>query len=151
MLTFITIALDLNNIGSVCFVTKWQRQVIRRLCDVFKTCQFVITTHSPQVIGQVRAKKLRLLSHDKSGKVVLTSASQAFGMDSSWVLQNIMGVPARDYETEQELSKVFDAIDDGQYEAARTLAEKMRVEVGDFPDLQEAFALLDRFELLRQE
>lgn len=127
---------------------KWQRQVVRRLRDVFKNCQFVITTHSPQVIGQVNAKKLRLLSHDNAGKVILTEVSQAFGMDSSWVLQNIMGVPARDYETEQELSKVFDAIDKGQYEAARALAERMKVAIGDFPDLQEAFAILDRFELL---
>lgn len=130
---------------------KWQRHVIRRLREVFKNCQFVITTHSPQVIGQVKAEKLRLLSHDESGKVVLTLVAQAFGMDSSWVLQNIMGVPARDYETEQKLSKVYDTIDEGQYGAARTLAEKMRTEVGDFPDLQEAFALLDRFELLGQE
>ena len=129
---------------------KWQRQVIRKLCDVFRSCQFVITTHSPQVIGQVRAEKLRLLSHDESGKVTLNPVAQSFGMDSSWVLQNIMGVPARDYETEQKLSRVYDAIDEGKYGVARTFAEEMRVEIGDFPDLQEAFALLDRFELLGQ-
>jgi predicted ATP-binding protein involved in virulence len=126
----------------------WQRHVVRRLREVFKNCQFVITTHSPQVIGQVKAKKLRLLSLDESGKVVLTTVAQSFGMDSSWVLQNIMGVPARDYETEQKISKIYDAIDEGRYEIARSLAEEMRTEIGDFPDLQEAFALLDRFKLL---
>lgn len=130
---------------------KWQRQVIRKLQDVFKNCQFIITTHSPQVIGQVKAEKLRLLTYDDSGKVILTPVSQALGMDSSWVLQNIMGVPARDYETEQKLSKIFDEIDDENYQSARSLADALRAEIGDFPDLQEAFALLDRFELLRQE
>ncbi|MBU5635905.1 AAA family ATPase [Geomonas sp. Red69] len=129
---------------------KWQRYAIRRLREVFKNCQFVITTHSPQVIGQVKAEKLRLLSHDESGKVVLTPVTQAFGMDSSWVLQNIMGVPARDYETEQKISQIYDAIDEGKYGDARTLAEAIRSEIGDFPDLQEAFALLDRFEILGQ-
>lgn len=129
---------------------KWQRQVIRRLQEVFKKCQFVITTHSPQVIGQIKAKKLRLLSLDESGKVVLQPVSQAFGMDSSWILQNIMGVPARDYETEQKLSKVYDAIDADDYKEARRQAEKLRSEIGDFPDLQEALAMLDRFEMLGQ-
>lgn len=129
---------------------KWQRHVVRKLREVFMNCQFVITTHSPQVIGQVKADKLRLLSHDEKGKVVLTPVAQAFGMDSSWVLQNIMGVPARDYETEQKISRIYDAIDEGQFEIARTLAEEMRTDIGDFPDLQEAFALLDRFELLGQ-
>lgn len=129
---------------------KWQRHVMRRLRDKFKNCQFIITTHSPQVIGQVKGRQLRLLSHDEAGKVFLTPITQAFGMDSSWILQNIMGVPARDYETEQQISKIYDAIDQEKYKEARSITEKIRVEIGDFPELQEAVALLDRFELLRQ-
>jgi predicted ATP-binding protein involved in virulence len=130
---------------------KWQRQVIRRLREVFKNSQFVITTHSPQVIGQVNAEKLRLLTQDESNKINLTPVAQAFGMDSSWVLQNIMGVPARDYDIEQKLSKVYDAIDDGKYDIARLLGDAIRNDIGDFPDLQEAFAILDRFNLLGSE
>lgn len=129
----------------------WQRRVLRSLLTIFKGCQFVISTHSPQVIGQVRPEKLRLLHCDESGKVVQVSVSQSFGMDSSWVLQNIMGVPARDYETEQRLSAIYQAIDADRLDVARALAEELRAEIGDFPDLQEAIALLDRFALLRTE
>lgn len=127
---------------------KWQRQIVRRLRDTFRACQFVLTTHSPQVIGQVQAAKLRLLTCEQ-GKVRLLPVSQSFGMDSSWVLQNIMGVPARDYATEQALSQIFDAIDRADLKKARELAGSMRAEIGDFPDLQEAFALVERLELLR--
>lgn len=126
---------------------KWQRQVVRRLRDTFRACQFVLTTHSPQVIGQVKAEKLRLLTC-VDGKVSLVPVTQSFGMDSSWVLQNIMGVPARDYATEQALSKIFDAIDHGQIDRAREQADAMKAEIGEFPDLQEAYALVDRLELL---
>jgi predicted ATP-binding protein involved in virulence len=129
----------------------WQRRVLRYLQKTFTGCQFIITTHSPQVIGQVRPAKLRLLHHDEAGRVICTDASQSFGMDSSWILQNIMGVPARDYETEQRLSNIYLAIDEDNLEEARDLAEQMRSDIGDFPDLQEAFALLDRFALLRSE
>lgn len=127
---------------------KWQRQVLRSLTTNFKNCQFVVTTHSPQVIGQVHPEKLRLLHYDESGKVVRSLVSQSFGMDSSWILQNIMGVPARDYETEQRLSAIYRTIDEERFNEARNLAEALRAEIGDFPDLQEAIALLDRFDLL---
>lgn len=128
---------------------KWQRQVVRRLRDTFRACQFILTTHSPQVIGQVQASKLRLLTCEE-GRVSLVPVAQSFGMDSSWVLQNIMGVPARDYATEQALSQIFDAIDHDDLARARELADAMRAEIGDFPDLQEAFALVERLELLRR-
>ena len=72
-------------------------------------------------------------------------------MDSSWILQNVMGVPARDYETEQRLSAIYLAIDEDNLNMARGLAEQLRSDIGDFPDLQEALALLDRFALLRPE
>lgn len=129
---------------------KWQRMVVRKLREVFQACQFIITTHSPQVIGQVKPDKLRLLAHDEDERVVLKSVGQAYGMDSSWVLENIMGVPARDYETEQRLSTIYDAIDDDDLIEARNLANALKKDIGDFPDLQEAIALLDRFELLSQ-
>jgi predicted ATP-binding protein involved in virulence len=128
---------------------KWQRHVLRRLRETFRACQFVVTTHSPQVIGQVAAPKLRLLTYER-GKVSLVPVAQSFGMDSSWVLQNIMGVPARDYETEQALSRIFNSIDREDLQGAREIAEKLRQEIGDFPDLQEILALVERLELLRR-
>jgi len=126
----------------------WQRQVLRRLTSTFKNCQFIITTHSPQVIGQVRAEKLRLIYRDNEEKVCAITPHQALGMDSSWVLQNIMNCPARDYETEQKLSAIFDEIDKNELVSARQKITALSNEVGDFPDLQEASALLDRLELL---
>ena len=32
---------------------KWQREVLRRLKEIFAACQFVVTTHSPLVLGEV--------------------------------------------------------------------------------------------------
>lgn len=127
---------------------KWQRMVIRQMRNVFKNCQFIVTTHSPQVIGQVRPEKLRLLYIDEENKVNIKGFSQSFGMDSSWILQNIMGVPARDYEVEQKLLDIYEDIDSENFKEALTKVESLRDEVGEFPELQEVQALLDRFRLL---
>jgi predicted ATP-binding protein involved in virulence len=127
----------------------WQRQVMRRLTSTFRNCQFIVTTHSPQVIGQTKPEKLRLL-HEKDGLVSVTIPGQSFGMDSSWILQNIMGAAARDIKTEQDLGAIFDAIDEENYPQARELIWTMSEELGDFPELQEASSLLDRLELLEE-
>jgi predicted ATP-binding protein involved in virulence len=128
----------------------WQRQILRRFTSTFKNCQFIVTTHSPQVIGQAKAEKLRLLYPNDQGRVMVTTPGQALGMDSSWILQNIMGASARDYETEQKLSAIFDAINQDDYESARSGIVKLSKEVGNFPDLQEASSLLDGLEILGQ-
>lgn len=127
---------------------KWQRQAVRHLLDIFPACQFVITTHSPQVIGQVKPENLRLLHPGKAERVEVNVMAQSFGMDSSWILQNIMGCPVREYKTERALSDIFNFIDAGKYPSARKAVKALEAEVGMFPELQEADSLLDRMKLL---
>lgn len=129
----------------------WQRQVLRRLCSSFPNCQFVVTTHSPQVIGQTRPECLRLLFYDQNKRAFVGKVEQAKGMDSSWILKNIMGCPSRDYETEQKLSSIYELIDKGNLTAARAVVVELEIALGNFPDLQEVSSLLDRLEMLTEE
>src|SRR5690606_16645134 len=50
---------------------KWQRDVLQRLRGIFKACQFVVTTHSPLVLGEVPARCVRFLEF-VDGKVGVT-------------------------------------------------------------------------------
>ena len=77
--------------------------------------------------------------------------SQSFGMDSNWVLQNIMGSPARDYETERRLATVYDRIDEEKLDIAAEFIADIENDVGLFPELQEAKLLLARLEMLRAD
>lgn len=130
----------------------WQRQVLRRLRNTFKSCQFIVTSHSPQVIGQVWPRCLHLLEYSEQEKrIVVHHMPQSFGMDSNWILQNIMGSLARDYDTEQRVSAAYDKIDEEDFGKARELLAALEVDVGLFPDLQEAKSLLDRLELLKSD
>lgn len=127
---------------------KWQREVLRKLKNTFENCQFIVTTHSPQIIGQVRPKQLRLVVRNSEGKIGLVPTPQSFGMDSSWILEHVMGVPARDYEVEQALRRIYDDIDNGNFLDAKVKAKALEEELEGFPDLQEIFGLLDRMEML---
>ncbi len=128
---------------------KWQRRVVNDLRTTFPSIQFVCTTHSPQVIGQIEPECLRILDEDKAGKICTLTPKQGLGMDSSWILQNLMGASARDIKIEENLEQIFDTIDAENYSQARELIQTLNQKVGDFPELQEATSFLDRLELLK--
>ncbi|QDT24813.1 recombination protein F [Gimesia panareensis] len=129
-----------------------QRKVLRQFTNTFQNCQFIVTTHSPQVIGQSHASSIRALERDEEdNKVKWVPVTQSFGMDSNWVLQRIMGALPRDFEIEQNLRKIADAIDDGNWDSARAMVMEIEEDIGIFPELQEWKSMLDRIELLENE
>ena len=67
--------------------SKWQRQIVHNLAAAFPGCQFIATTHSPQVIGEVEHNRIQIIAN---GEVY--SPTHSFGVDSSRVLEEIMDV-----------------------------------------------------------
>ena len=74
----------------------WQRQILTFLMDLFPRCQFVVTTHSPQVIGSVAARHVHLLSSDSMGSIDVTEPVASKGRDTNYVLAGIMDTPEQD-------------------------------------------------------
>ena len=127
---------------------KWQRRVANDLKRTFPAMQFVCTTHSPQVVGEVPSEEIRIMPERYNDEII--QPGQSYGMDSSWILQTIMESSARDLAIEQKLSAVFDAIDKGNYEEAKIKAKEISDNIGDFPELQEAKSFIDRIRLLEE-
>lgn len=121
---------------------KWQREVLQRLRDTFKACQFVVTTHSPLVLGEVPASCVRFLEI-VNDKVSVTVPTEAYGMDANRILQELMGAPVRNREVDGELKTLFDLIDQERfYEARAAIAELERKLGGDEPELTRASSLI---------
>lgn len=121
---------------------KWQRDVLGRLRSVFKNCQFVVTTHSPLVLGEVEARCVRFLEY-QDGKVVVTTPTEAYGMDANRILQEFMGAPVRNKQIDAELRTLFKLIDDERFDDARTAITKLEQRLGqDEPELTRASSLI---------
>ena len=41
---------------------RWQRQIVHNLTSAFPRCQFIATTHSPQVIGEVDPDRIQIIA-----------------------------------------------------------------------------------------
>jgi energy-coupling factor transporter ATP-binding protein EcfA2 len=121
---------------------KWQRDVLQRLRDIFKACQFVVTTHSPLVLGEVPARCVRFLEF-VNGKVGVTVPTEAYGMDANRILQEFMGAPARNRQVNDELKALFELIDEERFDAAREAIANLESKLGeDEPELTRASSLI---------
>lgn len=127
---------------------RWQREVVLTLRDIFPAVQFIATTHSPQIVGHLPPRYLQLLIRDPEGRIRAAPVPQSLGMDSNWILEQIMDTPDREPETQRKLAAIFTAIDNEDFPEASAQIRDLERAVGRFPDLQGARAMLDRLEIL---
>ena len=119
---------------------RWQRVVLPRLCEVFPRLQFVITTHSPQILSSAENRQVRRLVNGR------LQADHVFveGRDTNAILREYMHTEDRDGEGTRELQTLHDFIDKGRLEEAEELYKTLLARWGDLdPDLIEAKVLLD--------
>lgn len=121
---------------------KWQRDVLQRLRDIFESCQFVVTTHSPLVLGEVSARCVRFLEF-VDGKVSVTVPTEAYGMDANRILHEFMDAPVRNREVDDELKSLFELIDREHFDEARAVIARLEEKLGeDEPELTRASSLI---------
>ena len=120
----------------------WQRRIAHGLQACFPLIQFVCTSHSPQVIGELPKEMVRMLVDDKAYVPV-----HSYGLDSSRVLREVMHSPDRNEDAEQILTEIFQLIDQEQYQAAKAkIAEAVQKLGEDDAEILRARALLDFLE-----
>jgi predicted ATP-binding protein involved in virulence len=117
---------------------KWQRRIIHDLKNTFPSLQFIATTHSPQLIGEAKPEEIRLLDGDRT-----TTPPRSFGIDSSRVLEEVMSTPARNDAVKKLLDRLFESIDDEDFDRARNLLSEVEAQLGsDDPEVLRARSLM---------
>jgi predicted ATP-binding protein involved in virulence len=69
-----------------------QQRIIGDLTRTFPGVQWILTTHSPQVLSTVKPESIRIL---RAGQMILGEGLHSFGVQSNRILNEIMGVAAR--------------------------------------------------------
>ncbi|MCA9062875.1 MAG: AAA family ATPase [Planctomycetaceae bacterium] len=123
---------------------KWQRSVVSNLKAAFPKVQFVATTHSPQILGEISGDQILLLQRDAAP----IHAGQTFGMDSNWILRHIMDADDRNPEVTAKLEAILAAIRNGTLTKAGKLVSELRSMIGETPDIAAAEAKIARAEIL---
>ena len=120
----------------------WQRKIIKKLETIFPNCQFIITTHSPQVLSELDADNDKIIAiKDFKAYEVPT----VFGRESNWILETVMDTPARPSQFKNQLREYFDLIANDKLEEAETLRKELEAQTGsDEPEFVKADMLIRR-------
>jgi predicted ATP-binding protein involved in virulence len=126
----------------------WQRQVLSLLTSTFPNCQFIATTHSPQIIGETQPERIILLQAEE-GRIVPRRCGQAYGLDTNAVLELIMGTASRAEPVRKAIAAVEAALDEGELEQARKQLAALRTLIhGDDPAVVGLEATINNLEAL---
>jgi len=113
----------------------WQRDIIPALTHVFPNVQFLVTTHSPQVLSNVRKECVHIIEDFK--RVPFTPST--FGADSNMILWDIFGVKKRPQHLQKRLSEYYRALEKKSKDEVLEILEKIEKDYGaDRIDIKKA-------------
>ncbi len=124
----------------------WQRRAITKLPEVFPNVQFVVTTHSPQILSEVSPDLIRLLYKETDG-IKFTIPKQSIGLNSAQILQELMNDSGINISVSQRLEQIAERIDRDEFIEAKQLIAQLKEELhGTIPDIVEAEATIAMLE-----
>jgi len=134
----------------------WQSRALRVLMDTFPNVQFVVTTHSPYVVGNIPNNRLRVfVCRPQANHLIAVEEFMEFntyGANLERLSEEIFGTPGRFVpDIQRKMHDLSKLIDVGKlYEAKRMLADAFREIDRDDPELNRKRTLIKTKELLAQ-
>ncbi len=124
----------------------WQRMVVPKLLHVFPNIQFIIATHSPQILSEVSAKHIRKLTFE-DGKMSFIIPSQSYGLTSFQILNELMEDSGINSEVQKKIELIFTLIDEENFFEAKKQIGSLKQELnGSIPDIIEAESTISMLE-----
>ena len=107
----------------------WQQRILRDLHRTFPNAQFIVSTHSPQVLTTVKPEHVVELAR-KNGRIVAGSAAGwTYGAEAGDVLKAVMGVDERpENDFTRKLADYRRLVSDGQGESGEAQAIRAALE-----------------------
>ena len=144
---------DINPIEHACLVLideidlhlhpKWQRRIVPALRETFPNCQFIITTHSPQVLSEVPAENIFSLYRDENGDIKYEKPVRSKGLTTSEILTEVMDVSDINDDVAKKLKQIYLHIETEEFDKARRMIDELESELGQIPALIEARTMLE--------
>lgn len=109
----------------------WQQQILQLLREIFPKLQFIVTTHSPQVLSTIRREHIRVLTDNTAEMPMATT----YGQPSGDVMHSVMLVnPQPPIHEAPELDRLTALVDQGLWEQPEALALMAKLQQTLGPD-----------------
>lgn len=134
---------------------KWQAKILAVLVDRFPNVQFVVTTHSPYVVGSVPGDQTAIFTCKKEEQEVIVEKFDEFmpyGANIERLSEKVFGVKGRFVEeVDERLSKLSKLITNGELKEAKSFLEnEFGIIDHNDPELERNKMLIRTKEILAQ-
>lgn len=128
---------------------RWQQVVLGQLQQAFPLVQFIVTTHSPQVLSTIKRENIRIIGQDAHGNAIaVPPLANTYGQPSGDVLHSVMLVnPQPPVDEKSDLDRLTNLVDQGRYEIdeAKNLFAQLSQALGvEHPQLLRLRRSIDR-------
>lgn len=103
----------------------WQSKIMHLLIDTFPNIQFIVTTHSPKILGEITDEADIFEICEKDGNISIKKQPSMSGWDTNTILNKFMHTKAVNRQTEELIDQIFDNIDEGELDEAEKLVDKL--------------------------
>lgn len=123
-----------------------QSIILKHLTNTFQGLQFIVTTHAPMVMTGVENDANNVIYKLSYSPLVgyQKSTPDMYGQDASTIIETALNTIPRSKEVDEELTKLFELIDEDNFAEATALKNSMKERFGDsLNDLTKAEAMLN--------
>ena len=128
---------------------EWQSEIVPKLAKTFSACQFIMSTHSPQVVSGVENRQVRVLTVGKNGERLADTPLSTRGRTSNYLLEGVFGAADRYPPVQRVIDEFNAAIDEGDVEGAGQVLKDLEREV--FEDTATMLVLRNRLKKLQNK
>jgi len=104
----------------------WQRNILNKLETSFPNIQFIVTTHSPQVLSNVKRENVFILEDFK-----LKAQRYTLGRDTNSILYDLFNVEERPKDYKRKINDLYHSIDANDRAKAEEKIEQLKKDLGD--------------------
>ena len=129
----------------------WQQRILADLLRTFPNAQFIVSTHSPQVLTTVKPERVIGLHREDGNIVAGSAAAHTYGAEAGGVLAAVMGVserPSNKFAAILESYMRLVSEGRGESEEARSLRRELDEDSPDDPGLDRADVEIRRRKVL---
>lgn len=124
---------------------RWQQTIIARLLEIFPNIQFITSTHSPQVLGNLEHAKIYVIK-DLTARLLNFNT---YGKDINRLLELVMGSSERNEDIIHLFDNYFNLIEQNNLEEAQLIRTQLESKIGvDEPLFLRADGLIKRKQLI---
>jgi predicted ATP-binding protein involved in virulence len=105
---------------------QWQRKILPYLMRTFPNIQFIVTTHSPQVLGEFDENVNIFSLTRKNGDLKVEAVNSLIGWDANTILEDYMSTNSLNEGIKRLIENIYDAIEAKDIVTAQERISKLK-------------------------